>query len=133
LDRARALHSPKSQIRVRVLTWEKEPIDPGISFARRLSQALALRQKYLSVTTNAHRLVNGEGDFLPGLIMDRYSDFLSASFHCWNRSVQAGYHVAALADWFRSKACSNEAKGEFGTKKTLSHPLASCSAKRRPI
>src|SRR5919106_944180 len=72
---ARGLFSPKSQIRVRVLTWQEEAIDSGF-FTRRLSQALALRQKHLSSKTNAYRVVNGEGDFLPGLIVDRYGDFL---------------------------------------------------------
>jgi 23S rRNA (cytosine1962-C5)-methyltransferase len=76
---ARGLFSPKSQIRVRVLTWKEEPIDRKF-FIRRLSQALTLREKYLSSTTNAYRLVNGEGDFLPGLIVDRYSDFLVCQF-----------------------------------------------------
>ncbi len=49
-------------------------------FSRRLSQALSFREKYLSATTNAYRLVNGEGDFLPGLIVDRYNDFLVCQF-----------------------------------------------------
>ena len=72
---ARGLSSLKSQIRVRILTWEEEPIDQHF-FTRRLSQALTLRQKHLSSTTNAYRLVNGEGDFLPGLIVDCYGNFL---------------------------------------------------------
>lgn len=76
---ARGLYSPKSQIRVRVLTWKEEPIDRNF-FLRRLSQAQTLREKYLSSTTNAYRLVNGEGDFLPGLIVDRYGDFLVCQF-----------------------------------------------------
>lgn len=76
---ARGLYSPKSQIRVRLLTWKKEPVDQQF-FSRRLSHALALRQQYLSTTTNAYRLINAEGDFLPGLIVDRYGDFLVCQF-----------------------------------------------------
>jgi 23S rRNA (cytosine1962-C5)-methyltransferase len=76
---ARGLSSPKSQIRIRLLTWKEEAIDQGF-FARRLSRALTLREKYLSSTTNAYRLVNAEGDFLPGLIIDRYGDFLVCQF-----------------------------------------------------
>jgi 23S rRNA (cytosine1962-C5)-methyltransferase len=67
---ARGLFSPGSQIRVRVLTWQKEEIDRAF-FSRRLSQALSVREKLREVT-NAYRIVNGEGDFLPGLIVDRY-------------------------------------------------------------
>jgi len=76
---ARGLYNPKSQIRVRLLTWQNEDID-GDFFARRLAHAHALRQRNLSASTNAYRIVNGEGDFLPGLIVDRYGGFLVCQF-----------------------------------------------------
>ena len=76
---ARGLFSPHSQIRVRVLTWQQEEID-GEFFFKRLSRALAIRKAMLSDITDAYRLVNGEGDFLPGLIVDRYNDFLVCQF-----------------------------------------------------
>ncbi len=76
---ARGLFSPGSQIRVRVLTRQKEEIDRDFFF-RRLSQALSLRESILSGVTNAYRIVNGEGDFLPGLIVDRYNEFLVCQF-----------------------------------------------------
>ena len=72
---ARGLSNVKSQIRVRILTWKDEPLDRAF-FSRRLSQTLSLRETNLSATTNAYRMINGEGDFLPGLIVDRYHDFL---------------------------------------------------------
>src|ERR687897_242551 len=72
---ARGLYNSKSQIRVRVLTWRKEPIDRDF-FLQRLAHASSSRQNYLSRITNAYRLVNGEGDFLPGLVVDRYGDLL---------------------------------------------------------
>jgi 23S rRNA (cytosine1962-C5)-methyltransferase len=75
---ARGLFSPGSQIRVRVLTWQKEEIDRAF-FSRRLSQALSAREKLREVT-NAYRIVNGEGDFLPGLIVDCYGEFLVCQF-----------------------------------------------------
>jgi 23S rRNA (cytosine1962-C5)-methyltransferase len=76
---ARGLFSPGSQIRVRVLTWHKEEVDRDFFF-RRLSQALSVRESILSGVTNAYRIVNGEGDFLPGLIVDRYNEFLVCQF-----------------------------------------------------
>ncbi|MBI2359116.1 MAG: hypothetical protein HYV04_09465 [Deltaproteobacteria bacterium] len=76
---ARGLYSPRSQIRVRVLTWRDENIDRAF-FTRRLSQAAALREKHLPFSCDAYRLVNGEGDFLPGLAVDRYGDFLVVQF-----------------------------------------------------
>lgn len=41
-----------------------------------IDSALALRRRLLSDSTNACRLINGEGDGLPGLIVDRYADIL---------------------------------------------------------
>lgn len=76
---ARGLLSPKSQIRVRILTWQKEEIDNDF-FSRRIYQALSIRESILSPMTNAYRIVNGEGDFLPGLIVDRYNEFLVCQF-----------------------------------------------------
>jgi 23S rRNA (cytosine1962-C5)-methyltransferase len=76
---ARGLFNPKSQIRVRLLTWQKEEID-GDFFFRRISRSLSIRESILSRVTNAYRIVNGEGDFLPGLIVDRYNEFLVCQF-----------------------------------------------------
>ena len=76
---ARGLFNPQSQLRVRLLTWQKETIDRNF-FGRRLSQALSFRQWQFAGTTNAYRLINGEGDFLPGLIVDRYAAFLVCQF-----------------------------------------------------
>jgi 23S rRNA (cytosine1962-C5)-methyltransferase len=78
---ARAAYSPKSQIRARVWTFDqKEEVDAAF-FRLRLTQALALRQALPAARhTNAMRLVNGESDGLPGLIVDRYADVLVAQF-----------------------------------------------------
>lgn len=67
--------NPHSQIILRLLTRKKEVLD--VSFFRgRLLQAITLREKGLKGKTNAYRVVNGEGDFLPGLIVDRYEETL---------------------------------------------------------
>ncbi|HMA80383.1 MAG TPA: class I SAM-dependent rRNA methyltransferase [Candidatus Binatia bacterium] len=77
---ARGYYNPKSQIRVRLLTWREEAID-GDFFARRLRHAIDLRDRHLASGTTAYRIVNGEGDFLPGLTVDRYADFLVCQFY----------------------------------------------------
>jgi 23S rRNA (cytosine1962-C5)-methyltransferase len=78
---ARAAYSPKSQIRARVWTFDpKEEIDAAF-FRARLTKALALREALPAAKhTNALRLVHGESDGLPGLIVDRYADVLVAQF-----------------------------------------------------
>ena len=78
---ALAAYSPKSQIRARVWTFDAtESVD--ISFFRnRIQRALALREALPAAKhTNALRVVNGESDGLPGLVVDRYADVLVAQF-----------------------------------------------------
>ena len=78
---AAAAYSPQSQIRARVWSFDpKEAVDAGF-FRARIERALALRGALpASRHTNALRLVHGESDGLPGLIVDRYADVLVAQF-----------------------------------------------------
>jgi 23S rRNA (cytosine1962-C5)-methyltransferase len=71
--------NPHSQIILRILTREKEELDRQF-FRERISMAAVLRESYVKGKTNAYRLVNGEGDFLPGLIVDRYDRTLVVQF-----------------------------------------------------
>jgi 23S rRNA (cytosine1962-C5)-methyltransferase len=66
--------NPHSQIIVRVLTHKKEELGENF-FAERISRAAHFRER-LRGSTNAYRIVNGEGDYLPGLIVDRYGGTL---------------------------------------------------------
>jgi len=71
---ARGLYNPASKIRVRILTFNDEPITEQF-WRGRLAQAVRLRQRIVA-GTNAYRLIYGEADRLPGLIVDRYDDVL---------------------------------------------------------
>ena len=72
-------YSPSSSIRVRAWSFdEAERIDAAF-FERRIARAVALRQR-LPIDSDGVRLVHGEADGLPGLIVDRYADTLSAQF-----------------------------------------------------
>jgi len=74
----KAFYGAKSQIAVRLLTREDEPIDEDF-FARRLALAKALRDASAPdpERKRAARLVHGEADLLPGLVVDRYADCLT--------------------------------------------------------
>ncbi len=63
--------NPRCAIAVRLLTRNDEPIDARF-FARRIAAALELRRAVVPPHTDAYRLINGEGDFLPGFIADVY-------------------------------------------------------------
>ena len=78
---ALAAYSPQSQIRARVWTFDtSETVDRSF-FSRKLTQAISLRERLPTAKhTNAVRLVHGESDGLPGLVVDRYADVLVAQF-----------------------------------------------------
>ncbi len=78
---ALAAWSPQSQIRARVWSFDPaERIDAAFLRAR-VERAAALRSALpASRHTNAMRLVHGESDGLPGLVVDRYADVLVAQF-----------------------------------------------------
>ncbi|MCU0256065.1 MAG: class I SAM-dependent methyltransferase [Vicinamibacterales bacterium] len=72
-------YSPSSSIRVRAWSFdEAERIDHAF-VKRRVARALALRAR-LGVASDGVRLVHGEADGLPGVVVDRYADTLSAQF-----------------------------------------------------
>jgi 23S rRNA (cytosine1962-C5)-methyltransferase len=66
--------NPRTTIAVRVLSLDDEPVGAAL-VGRRLEEALALRRHLLPDAT-AYRVLNGEGDFLPGVVVDRYGDVL---------------------------------------------------------
>lgn len=66
--------NPKSQIIVRMLTNRDETVDREF-FRRRLERAWQYRQRFLP-DTSACRVVFGEADFIPGLIVDKFGDIL---------------------------------------------------------
>ncbi|MFL6211365.1 MAG: class I SAM-dependent rRNA methyltransferase [Pyrinomonadaceae bacterium] len=71
---AQALYSDRSEITLRLLTWRAEPIDRAWWQAR-LHEA-STRRAGLAHEADAFRLIYAEGDLLPSLIVDRYSDVL---------------------------------------------------------
>ena len=70
-----ALYSDRSEISLRFLTTGDEKIDREWWRAR-LREAIGRRREELGPETNACRLVYSEGDLLPSLIVDSYSDVL---------------------------------------------------------
>jgi 23S rRNA (cytosine1962-C5)-methyltransferase len=71
----RGLFNSHSLISVRLLTTTDEEISKDF-FERRITEAIALRKR-LYPASETYRLVNGESDFLPGLIVDKYNEYLS--------------------------------------------------------
>ncbi len=72
----RGFYNPNSQIFCRMLTWQDEAIDTEF-FQHKIGAAYRIRRRLIDTNaTNAFRVINAEGDGLPGLIVDRYADYL---------------------------------------------------------
>ncbi len=78
---ARAGFSPASQLQARIWTFDRSEAVDDDFFRRRLLRAIAYRRALsFNRPTDGYRLVASEADALPGLIVDRYADWLVVQF-----------------------------------------------------
>jgi 23S rRNA (cytosine1962-C5)-methyltransferase len=93
----RGYYNPASSISVRVLTRRRdEALDAGL-IRRRIAAAVAYRRQYFPAGESC-RLVFGEGDLLPGLIVDRYGPYLVVQISTLGMDRLREVVVAALKD-----------------------------------
>jgi 23S rRNA (cytosine1962-C5)-methyltransferase len=78
---ARGYYNPQTDIAIRILTRDPEEEIDAEFLRRRVRRAVALRQVFDPDVTNAYRLIQSEGDGLPGLVVDHYADVLVAQVH----------------------------------------------------
>jgi 23S rRNA (cytosine1962-C5)-methyltransferase len=90
-------YSPSSQIRVRMLTFGADAVEPSAAlFETRVGEAVGRRADFFgNGYTNAVRLVNAESDGLPGVVADYYAgyvvcQFTSAAAEFWKDAIVAG-------------------------------------------
>ena len=113
---ALAAFSPQSQIRARVWSFDCSVSIEGKFFQEKIRQSIALRALLPAARhTNAMRLVHGESDGLPGLVVDRYADvlvaqFLSAGAEHWREAI-----LDALADATGCEAIYERSDAEVRT------------------
>ena len=112
-------YSSHSQISVRVLSFKPDETIDKDFFKHRIEIAAQFRNQIIDDSlTNAYRIVNAESDLLPGLIVDKYSDFfvcqfLSSGAEFWKKVI-----VEILVELFnptgifeRSDSASREKEG----------------------
>jgi 23S rRNA (cytosine1962-C5)-methyltransferase len=104
------LYNPRSEIAVRMLFPGPELPDAA-RWQQKLDSAVALRRELLNLdaSTDAYRLVHAEADGLPGLVVDRYGDILSAE-------------VFSLGMYQRAEAILAQLAPRCGTRHTLVRP-----------
>jgi 23S rRNA (cytosine1962-C5)-methyltransferase len=96
--------APRAAIRVRMLSFDDRTVTPQL-LTDRIRKADARRSRILNSATTACRIVNGEGDLLPGLEVDRYGEFLVCRFatagmerrrECILGALEDQYHPAGI-------------------------------------
>lgn len=94
-------YNPHSLIAFRMLSRTAEECSPDL-FLRRLRQALELRKK-LYPHSETFRLVHGESDFLPGLIIDKYNDYVALQTLSFGMDVRLDMICDALDELLHPK------------------------------
>jgi len=105
-------------IAFRLLTADSASRIDADFWRRRIDQAIALRKKVVPPETDAYRLINAEGDGMPGLVVDRYGSFLvfsigTAGIEKW-REILVGHLSAAVGSvgiYERSEGRSRQLEG----------------------
>ncbi len=98
------LWNRRSQIAVRLLERGQTP--PGLAFwTSRIKSAVSLRRETLALesSTSAYRVINSEGDGLPGLIVDRYDDVLSVEVFSLGIYQRIGPILALISEELGTK------------------------------
>ncbi len=94
--------NPRSQIEVRVIAYEPVQAMDKPFFAERFRQCRDHRQRFLD-DTEACRIVYGEADFLPGLVVDKFANVLVVQILSLGMELRRAEIVEALAEVFRPK------------------------------
>ena len=96
------LYNAQSKITVRVITPDHVAVDEAF-FEERIRAALAVRQRHLP-GASSFRVVSAEGDFLSGLIVDKYDDVLVVQTSALGMDVRKPLILAALKKIFSPRA-----------------------------
>lgn len=88
-------HNPRSLIAVRLLSWQQEQINTVEFFEKRISAALEHRRS-IYPGLESFRLVYGESDHLPGLVVDKYGEYLSIQLLSAGMDRRRGLIIEAL-------------------------------------
>lgn len=115
---ARGYFSGTTQICCRLLRWEDTPIDYDF-WKYKISQSADLRVRHIAKDTNAFRMVNADGDGLPGLVVDKYKDVLVVQLNNAGMVKHKDEIAATLQELFSPDAIYEKSEGGGRTEEGL--------------
>jgi 23S rRNA (cytosine1962-C5)-methyltransferase len=117
---ARGTWSSGSQIRARLFTWQPdEPLDSDL-IGRRIERAIAARALLgYGREGSAYRVIYAESDGLPGLVVDRYGEFLAVQLLTQGMAARAEPIVRLLAELLRPRGIYERSDAEVREKEDL--------------
>ncbi len=127
----RGFYNPHSQIVCRMLTWQDEPVAQAF-FQKKIAAAMQLRQPMFAEHTGAYRVINAEGDGLPGLIADRYADYLAVQISAFGMAQRRAEIVTSLQNIFRPRGIFERSTGAALREEGLEPVLQTLSGEEPP-
>ena len=112
-------YSPDSQIRIRMWTFNLDEEINSTFFQKKISAAYTLRQELFNNQTNAYRIINAENDGLPGVIVDRYDDYLSCQFLSAGAEYWKEEIVSYLIEFIKPKSVYERSDSDVRIKEGL--------------
>ena len=102
--------NPATTIALRMIAWGEAPAIEEL-IARRLKGALEIRRRFVRDDTNAYRLVNGDGDGLSGVVVDRFGEVLVVQILTAGADRMRAAIVAALGELLHPRAIIERSHG----------------------
>lgn len=125
-------YSPHSQIRIRIWSFEDELINNDF-FKKKIELAKEFRNNLPGLDkVNAYRLINSESDGLPGLIVDKYDEFLVCQFLSIGAELWKAGIIDLLNQLFRPKGIYERSDSNSRQKEGLKYSKGILSGKEPP-
>jgi 23S rRNA (cytosine1962-C5)-methyltransferase len=102
--------NPATTIALRMIAWGEAPAIEEL-IARRLKSALELRRRFVRDDTDAYRLVNGDGDGLSGVVVDRFGEVLVVQILTAGADRMRAAIVAALSELLHPRSIIERSHG----------------------
>lgn len=103
-------YNSATTIALRMLAWGEAPAIAAL-IARRIDDAIALRARFIGDETDSYRLINGDGDGLSGVVVDRYRDVLVLQLLTAGADAMRAEIIAALAARLSPRAIIERSQG----------------------